>query len=456
MSIQLFHKILRPLLNYEQLGSLVRSLQINRQDIAEDIPPINTKGKYARHIYTLDPLEIALLHWPPGAESAVHHHKGFWGYVYVVDGICDNVVYKEEGGVLSEHSILRAIAGGVLNEPDDTIHKICNPSSEESLLTLHFYFPPLSNLDGLTLFDTKTKRKGILNEKAESASFLENPSHFHSLEKDAFIFKPFEKTSNKSHRIYPIIPKPNDEIITKMIASYYDEQAHEYDHFDTQHESRNRYTERINQLIANDLKHKSEVSEVLSIACGTGRRALSIQEQSGLDYNVYGMDISSEMIACAKEKGLKVRVANILEDPKIHHKFDAITYLYSFGHLSSREQRRTALRHIYAMLNEGGKLYLDVFNAQDETEWGPKAKKRFDQDELALWGYEQGDVFYKKLDGQSVAYLHYFSSAEIKALLEEAGFLIDEIKYVGYVNRAGECLKGPFEGSIFIQAVKMT
>ena len=48
---------------------------------------------YARNILLLDPFEVVVLHWPPGVESAIHHHEGFWGYVLCVEGEVENVEY---------------------------------------------------------------------------------------------------------------------------------------------------------------------------------------------------------------------------------------------------------------------------------------------------------------------------------------------------------------------------
>ena len=50
-------------------------------------------GNYARNILLMDPFEVVVLHWPPGVESAIHHHEGFWGYVLCVEGEVENVEY---------------------------------------------------------------------------------------------------------------------------------------------------------------------------------------------------------------------------------------------------------------------------------------------------------------------------------------------------------------------------
>ena len=83
--------------------------------------------------------------------------KGFWGYVLCVQGEVENVeyTYDEETRELRERGALCVKAGGVLPEPDGTIHKIVNPSSEHPLVTVHFYAPALEDLDGMVLFDAE-------------------------------------------------------------------------------------------------------------------------------------------------------------------------------------------------------------------------------------------------------------------------------------------------------------
>jgi len=183
-------------LTYEGLGKYVKQLKVEDFDYQPHIPPIDQSGSYSRNILCLEPLECVLLHWPPNVESAIHYHKGFWGYVMVLEGACDNVVYKMEDNKLIECQTVRAFPGGVLDEPDGTIHKIANPSSTKTLITAHFYYPALETLDGLKVYDIPTKRIGVLNEKAKSASFKEPESCFHSIEENAFEFIDY-KTARK-------------------------------------------------------------------------------------------------------------------------------------------------------------------------------------------------------------------------------------------------------------------
>ena len=440
---------------YNELGKLVRSLELDQLDYKKHLPDLPENGDYGRNIMLLDPLECVLLFWPPKCESAIHYHAGFWGYVMVAEGCCDNVEFKLEKGQLIETRTLRGLPGGILNEPDGTIHKICNPSETENLVTIHFYYPALDNLNNLAIYG-ENGTLGVLNEHAKAASFKEPQEHFKKLEHNAFEYIPFINTKNaKSHHILPVIPKPNCEIINNMIGSYYSEQAQHYDLFDFNHPTRKKYTKKINALIHSAIDKEKKIDSLLALACGTGRRAMNIKKDSLHNYHVVGVDLSSEMCKIAEERGIETITGSWLDVDLGERKFDACTFLYAFGHITTSEDRLKAIRKISTHLNPGGLLFFDVFNLFDKYEWGKNALKTYQDMNLNEWGYEEGDVFYKKTDGNEVAFLHYFKETEITSLLEDAGFVIDEILHVGYVHRSGEILDKQDEGSLFITARKL-
>lgn len=74
--------------------------------------------------------------------------------------------------------------------------------------------------------------------------------------------------------------------------------------------------------------------------------------------------------------------------------------------------------------------------------------------DLAPWGNEKGDVFYKKTDGNEITFMHYFDEIDLVKLLNEAGLKVEYVKHVGYVHKSGEILSANDEGSLFIKAIK--
>jgi ubiquinone/menaquinone biosynthesis C-methylase UbiE/predicted metal-dependent enzyme (double-stranded beta helix superfamily) len=440
-------------LTWDTLGEFVKQINPDAVSYHDELPPLLDGEHYTRNILSLEPLECVVLHWPPGAESAIHFHEGFWGFVLVLDGTCDNVEYEHKSGTLRETHLIRAQRGGVLDEPDGTIHKIVNPSSTEHLVTVHFYTPALDTLDGLKLYDTKTGTIAVLNEHAPSASLQLPESCFHSFQPGAFTYLPLaEEDEAHTHRTVPLLPKPAPDEIREMIMGYYQEQALQYDDFDRNHPSRKKYTERINALISEDLRHKPDVNRLLAIACGTGRRALDIRESSGHDYQITCVDLSEEMCCQASERGVDTRVGPWLQVDVPLRTYDAVTFLYAFGHLPTHEERKLAMDKIAASLKPGGVVYLDVFNLEDENEWGPKAIESFDSMNLSRYGYERGDVFYQKVGGTEIAFLHYFTEDALRSLATQSGLEVAWIKHIGYVHRSGEELTDDTHGSLLLKA----
>ena len=103
-------------------------------------------------------------------------------------------------------------------------------------------------------------------------------------------------------------------------------------------------------------------------------------------------------------------------------------------------------------MHPGGHLYIDVFNINNRFEWGPFALRTFNHMRLDRYGYESGDVFYRRANGEEIAYLHYFEWEEIKSLLEEAQFEIQSTQYIGYAKNSGQIVEDPNEGFFFIVA----
>jgi len=182
-------------LEYEALGKLLEEMDFTTVDYESFLPEITSPANYARNILTLKPIEVVLIHWPASVSSAVHHHRGFWGYVAVLRGSCQNVEYIHKEGVISESQTTRGTRGELMPEPDGILHKICNPNGEESLVTAHFYCPALENMDNMLIYDLENERIGTLNDKATTASWSEPDEHFKRIQENAFKFVP-GKTKN--------------------------------------------------------------------------------------------------------------------------------------------------------------------------------------------------------------------------------------------------------------------
>ncbi|MGB1094305.1 MAG: methyltransferase domain-containing protein [Bacteroidia bacterium] len=447
--LNLFSTLSKNEITYEKLGELTRSIDVHRLDFSKNADDYEKSeaSDYYRDIKLLDPLEVAVLYWPPEAASAIHFHSGFYGYVLVLDGEGENIEFSFKEGKLKQLRTLCCRKGGIMNEPDGTIHLIRNSSTTNALITLHIYYPALENLDGLTLFDPVTKNMGTLNEKAANASFREPKENFKYFRENAFVFEG-QNAKGNSHFVYPILPKPSSEEISEMLQSYYNEQAKEYDSFDTQHQSRTAYTRAINKAIADDFENLKP-KMVLDIAGGTGRRSEEIRDLCSSEFGVSILDMSESMVQEAIEKGFEGIHSTYLDHELRPEYYDACYFLYAFGHVPNSEERFETLRKIYKELKTGGRFYFDVFNIENKNEWGVTAKSIHYSHGLNYMGYDEGDVFYKKDGGNAVAYLHYFHATELEHIIQKIGFKIVSQRNIGYVKNAGEWTDNPAEGNLF-------
>lgn len=437
-------------LNYELLFDYISPFVPDTIDYKSLLPEITDQDEYARNILLLDPLELVLIHWPAGVESAIHLHAGFWGYVGVLEGEALNVEYILEDDILKQVRAVKVRRGGLIPEPDGVIHKIANASKDKRLVTVHFYYPPLRDLDGLKLFSTDGTIVE-LNEKASAASLHLSKDCYRSFKKNQFSFE--DGSMGKSHIISPIIPKPGNKEIKKMILSYYGEQAQNYDNDDIENDKRRNYVYAVNDILVEEFK-KLKPKNVLSIASGTGRRALKIKKESGLDYALSGVDLNEAMCEISTKRGIKSYCSDWLDLEIPDNEFDIITMLYAFGHVPSASERIEFLEKVHAKLKTGGVFYFDVFNINDPYEWGSKALSVFEEYKLDFFGYEKGDVFYKRKGMDEVCFLHYFEEKRLVSLLERLGFKCERVVHIGYVHDSGKILNGD-EGKLLIKAIKV-
>ncbi|MCH8330236.1 MAG: methyltransferase domain-containing protein, partial [Bacteroidetes bacterium] len=342
-------------LGFNELGDFVSSYRFDQLDYKGHLPLIDNQKDYARNILTMEPLELVLLHWPPGVESGIHHHQGFYGYVVILEGVGGDIVYKHEDDSVFEYKESFCLPGGIITEPDGVLHKIVNPSREETLVTLHIYYPPLESFDGMNIYDLNTGNIGVLSEQATTASWSDNPYQFKEIKEKAFRFNTYEELfPAATHKMIMVMPKPSKDNIHSIIADYYNEQAQGYDELDKTKPNRKAYTETIDQIIGEDLKNYS-IDKILVLACGTGRRSINQMEISEQEYNITGVDISEKMIDIAEQKQeIDVIQSHWLgADLDSDTEFDAATFLYAFGHIVNAEERKQTLLKLNSHLKMG-------------------------------------------------------------------------------------------------------
>jgi cysteine dioxygenase len=106
-------------------------------------------GNYARHrVFRNQWVEMLVLCWQPGHRTPIHDHNGSHGAVLVQQGVLweTTFTFDEEKG-LRYNSVSEYQPGAVTGAEVPDIHQLGNPDvSEQNLITIHIYAPPLGVL----------------------------------------------------------------------------------------------------------------------------------------------------------------------------------------------------------------------------------------------------------------------------------------------------------------------
>ena len=176
---------------FESLKQFIDGQDFSKLKYEKEIPQPEQEGDYGRNILSMQPFECVLLNWPAGIGSAVHQHKGLFGYVLVLDGHLDNVSYRMSDDRLEEYAIDSYKAGSLIPEPDGVIHKLVNHSENQRALSLHFYYPAIKSFENMCLYDLGKKAIGVLSDKAITASWQHTEGHFKKIKENAFQYIPY-------------------------------------------------------------------------------------------------------------------------------------------------------------------------------------------------------------------------------------------------------------------------
>ncbi len=184
-------------------------------------------------------------------------------------------------------------------------------------------------------------------------------------------------------------------------------------------------------------------STVLDLGCGTGR---SLVHAHAKGHRVVGVDLSSPMLECAREKlqqqctseedrnRIRLVHANIVDRDLIErHSVDLALCLYSsFGMIKEQKNRLQCLQQVHNYLCPTGKLILHVHNRRNwwltamgrSLVWKDYKNRFFNRKT-----HELGDRFYAYRNLPAM-FLHIFTSQELKRLLHSSGFVVEKWIYL--------------------------
>ena len=131
----------------DEINSWLSEVHITTDDLE---PYVSFKeGNYWRHrVCRNAAVEMLVLCWRPGHKTPIHDHNGSHGVVKVHAGLLSEMIFKyDEVKGLSYESGRECQAGEVTGAGVPDIHRLGNPEdSEQDLITVHVYAPPLGVL----------------------------------------------------------------------------------------------------------------------------------------------------------------------------------------------------------------------------------------------------------------------------------------------------------------------
>ena len=111
--------------------------------------------------------------------------------------------------------------------------------------------------------------------------------------------------------------------------------------------------------------------KILDLCCGAGRHSLALAN-AGFE-NVLGVDLSSILIAKAKEEAEKNNLKINFEICDMRHlpyknEFDVVlSFFTSFGYFENDSENETVISSISQVLKPGGKVFMDHINSEFQT-----------------------------------------------------------------------------------------
>lgn len=178
------------------------------------------------------------------------------------------------------------------------------------------------------------------------------------------------------------------------------------------------------------LPHVADGVSVLDVACGNGR-LLEFLGPKNVRYT--GLDGSQKLITIARERypDTQFVVGDMQSLSFEDASFDVVACLAALQHLPSRSTRLKALNEMRRVITPGGRLLLTNWNL-----YHPDMLIKYRLMSL-LWGNRDVMVPWKLSDG-SVAYRYYhsFFLEELRALLNESGWTVEDVYYANNQGRA--------------------
>lgn len=193
----------------------------------------------------------------------------------------------------------------------------------------------------------------------------------------------------------------------------------------------NYYPESFAQLLLRWIEEMEiKVKSMLDLGCGTGVLCGIMQEHS---ISTHGMDLSTGMIAMAKEKypNIPFDVGNMVTW-KPENTYDLVTSTCdALNHILDQEDVKKVFRNVYSYVNAGGYFLFDLLREGEAEECEPVDLGELDGKRLQFQIYHPGenlvtlqtDLF----DGNALV-----NTEKIQERLYDPEWIMEELKKAGF------------------------
>lgn len=146
------------------------------------------------------------------------------------------------------------------------------------------------------------------------------------------------------------------------------------------------YVAASNQLKELIDQHKSDSKTLLDVGCGTGKHVEYLQE----NYQVEGLDLSSELLSIARQRcpNVPFHEANMV-DFNLGQTFDVVTCLFSaIAYVKTLENMERSIANMAGHLKPGGLLIVEPWISPEKYWLGKITANFIDQADLKIaWMY---------------------------------------------------------------------
>jgi ubiquinone/menaquinone biosynthesis C-methylase UbiE len=157
------------------------------------------------------------------------------------------------------------------------------------------------------------------------------------------------------------------------------------------------------------LAQRWQKGRLLNIGCAHGPDFLPFTQ----NFDLYGVDFSTEMLKLARKYSQKFKFPVILSVSDVSHlpyadeTFDSAISVATYHHVKGKKEKQVALSELRRVLKPGGEAFITVWNRWQSKFW-------FKPKEVA--------VSWRKRDKTLERYYYLFTYPELEKLVKTAGF----------------------------------